>query len=330
MLSPEWRRWAADNLLRGAAPEKVIDALTGQGVPSREAKARVAEIIASPIFAAAREHARRARQLDMILDLSRQIARRSPAPHDVERVAGLDADSFYRRYYATGTPVILTDLVPSWPAAAWTFETLRDRWGDVNVKITDRRESDPRYDMRAAALTQTTTMRALIDRILATESSNDFYMVAQNRNLEDEALSAIFEDVGYERGILDAKRTAGCTALWVGPAGTVTPLHHDTANILFCQIRGDKRVRLIAPSETALLEGATAMYAAVDPEQPDAAPALADVLVRDVVLRPGDALFIPVGQWHHVRALTASISLAFVGFARDANRYDDYRPGSIG
>ena len=90
-------------------------------------------------------------------------------------------------------------------------------------------------------------------------------------------------------------------------------------------------MKLIAPRESALLEGATAMYAAVDPEAPDldAFPAFRDVLVQDVVLGPGDALFIPVGWWHHVRALSASISLAFVGFARDPNHYDDYRPGSM-
>jgi lysine-specific demethylase 8 len=31
----------------------------------------------------------------------------------------------------------------------------------------------------------------------------------------------------------------------------------------------------------------------------------------DVVLGPGDVLFIPRGWWHHVRALSASFSVSF-------------------
>jgi ribosomal protein L16 Arg81 hydroxylase len=45
------------------------------------------------------------------------------------------------------------------------------------------------------------------------------------------------------------------------------------------------------------------------------------VIVRDFVVGPGDALFIPVGWWHHVRALDVSVSLAINGFAKP-NRYD--------
>jgi hypothetical protein len=308
-----------------------VDALRSQGVPAREAERRVEEILASPAYAAAAPHARRARQLETILSLQRRVARRGPDPEGVERVEGLSADAFFARYYATSTPVIIPDLIPSWPAAGWTMGTFRDRFGDATVKITDGREADPDYDMHAAVRTREVKMRELVDRIEATEASNDFYMVAQNRNLEDPALEGVFDDMRFDRGILDPTRRAGCTALWLGPAGTVTPLHHDTANILFCQIRGEKRVKLISPLEICLIEGATAMYAAVDPEVPDLSrhPWLADVLVREVVLGPGDALFIPVGWWHHVRALSASISLAFVGFARDVNDYDWYRPGAV-
>ena len=41
---------------------------------------------------------------------------------------------------------------------------------------------------------------------------------------------------------LDPARREGSTALWFGPGGTVTPLHHDTSNILFGNVYGAKRL----------------------------------------------------------------------------------------
>ncbi|WP_437764939.1 cupin-like domain-containing protein [Sorangium sp. So ce281] len=50
---------------------------------------------------------------------------------------------------------------------------------------------------------------------------------------------------------------------------------------------------------------------------------------KDVVLDPGEALFIPVGWWHHVRALDAGISLGINSFPFH-NNFDWYRPSNIG
>jgi len=108
----------------------------------------------------------------------------------------------------------------------------------------------------------------------------------------------------------------------------VTPLHHDTSNILFCQIYGRKRFRLISPLEVGLLERARSLYSTVDPESPAGTRALAGMGVIDFVLGPGEALFLPAGYWHHVRALDVSISLALNHFARP-NHFDWYRPGDV-
>ena len=262
--------------------------------------------------------AREARRLGQVVKM--QARARDTAEQPIARVEAIDAGTFYERFYATGSPLLVEGYARDWPAAAWTLETFRTRWGDAEVRITEGREADPYYDMRSAEHTRTSTMRALVDRIEATDASNDFYMVANNKNLDDPALAGVRDDLRLDDGILDPTRFRGCTALWLGPAGTVTPLHHDTSNILFVQLRGRKRFRLFAPWETSLFEGATAMYAAVDPERDQV-----DAREHVVELGPGDALFLPVGWWHHVRALEASISLAFVGFHRD-NEFDWYRP----
>jgi ribosomal protein L16 Arg81 hydroxylase len=110
----------------------------------------------------------------------------------------------------------------------------------------------------------------------------------------------------------------------------MTPLHHDTTNILFCQLHGRKRVELVAPNETALLiDNLDGFYSKVDVAKLGAAkhPALQRMLVKSTVLGPGDALYIPAGWWHQVTALDVSISFSLLGFRRP-NDFDWYRPGS--
>ena len=153
-------------------------------------------------------------------------------------------------------------------------------------------------------------------------------LIANNRNLARPELRPLLLDIALPSGYFDPSpgRAARCGALWFGPAGTVSALHHDTSNILLCQIFGRKRVRLYPPDEPRLLAAARGVYSDLDPER-DAAGLAGRGL--DVVLAPGEALFLPVGWWHHVRALDVSISLAFNHFLWP-NDFDWYKPGTLG
>lgn len=115
---------------------------------------------------------------------------------------------------------------------------------------------------------------------------------------------------------LDPRLGDGGVFFWYGPAGTVTSLHHDTSNIFMAQVRGRKRVRLISPTELEFLYNDIGVFSPIDCDNPDLArwPQFAKVEVREVQLAPGDVLFIPVGWWHHVRALDVSITVSFTNF----------------
>lgn len=107
------------------------------------------------------------------------------------------------------------------------------------------------------------------------------------------------------------------TNVWIGTAGTWTPVHRDPYHNLFCQIVGKKHVRLFAP------DAAPNLYLSDDPLQkntstlessspdpvryPSYIAALADSW--QVVVRPGDMLFIPKGFYHSVEGLTKTVSV---------------------
>ncbi|HTN89926.1 MAG TPA: cupin-like domain-containing protein [Sorangium sp.] len=325
-VAPEWWRWATENLLRGVAEGLVSEQLQAAGVSGAQARELISAIVGSPIFLAARPFARAARQHEMLARLQQRMAAAARDPTEIPRRSGVSAAELRDVYVAGNIPVILTDVVTRWPAfGRWTPAYLSETFGDVVVDVTTGRLSDPDYDMYAARHTESTSLRDFVARIEAARTeTNDFYMVANNRVLERTRLGALLSDVVLPDGYCAAQRLLGSSALWLGPAGTVTPLHYDTSNILFGQVYGRKRYRMIAPFETSLFEGARAMYAARDPEQGSMDP----VLVKDVVLEPGEALFIPVGWWHHVRALDASISLGINSFPFH-NNFDWYRPSNV-
>lgn len=283
----------------------------------------VAEIAASPELTAARQASRRLRQVETIHRLGRALAETAADPEAIPRRPGLTAAQFYAEHYAGWRPVVVPGFAADWPARRWTPEGLAARFGSVEVAVTDDRERDPDYDMNTPRHTRRVSLAAFVERIRAVGTSNDCYMVAQNRVLEDPAMAPLMRDVPFDAAWFRPDRWRGCSALWLGPAGTVTPLHHDTCNIMFVQLYGRKRITLASPLETTLLDGARSMYAAVDPEGDAGA-----VRFRQVVLDPGDAVFLPVGWWHHVRALDVSISLALTNFCR-ANSFDWYRPGAV-
>jgi hypothetical protein len=326
-LVDAWEGWIAENLLRGASHDEVALGLVEEGLDETEARARVRSIASGPIFRAALPFARESRRLRTFarLDRARWVA--LPHPTEVPREPWPGRDAFFERYWAPGAPVIFTDVVTRWPAMErWSLASLEARFGDAEIRITSGRDAHGRdYDVDAKELETSTTLREYVARIRREPVSNDHYMIARNRNVRD-VLAGLLDDVVLPKDVFRDDVSDGA-AFWLGPAGTVTPLHHDTSNIFFCQVVGRKRYRMIAPLEIGVLDGARSMYAAVDPEAPDLErfPWWKSVIVRDFVLSPGEALFIPVGWWHHVRALDVSMSLAINAFDRP-NRWDWYVP----
>jgi len=324
-LSPQWRAWVTENMLLGADPDLIRAQLVQRGVPDAAAKDYLSTLQDMPEFQGARSATRRTRQFETILRLPKVLAAQSETLR-VSRIPELDGPAFYAEYYSQNRPVVIPDFASNWPALErWTPTYFKESFGQVEVRVTSDRERDPHYDMRHEEHTETVTMTDYVDRVLASDSSNDLYMVANNRNLETPALAPLMDEVEFDPDYLDGERWRGSAALWLGPTGTITPLHHDTCNIMFIQIYGRKRVHLFAPYETALLQDAHAMYAGVDPEAlPRNFPAEPYV----VDLGPGDAIFLPIGWWHHVRALDVSISLAVTNFHRP-NRFGWYVPGAV-
>jgi len=316
-LADEWRRWIAEALHTGAAPHTVVEELVASGAPRALAALEV-----DTIATANSSLSNRLRRAELALELTASLMR----GHDLETRTLCDRQTFRRDYLSTHTPVIFSDVDALLGIAdTWTPRYLVQRAGDCTVRVSADRDADPRHyvhperefrEMRLASLVER------IERLAASGASNDVYMVSRNRAL-DGPLGVILDDIAAVPEFLRQDTWRRAVSLWLGPAGTHTPLHHDTSHILFCQIYGAKKLRLVQASEPALLFGSThaTFYTDVDPVE-------AGARVHDILLTPGTGVYIPLGWWHEVDALEPSISLSFTGFV-DARANDTYRPGGF-
>ncbi|KQV45944.1 cupin-like domain-containing protein [Duganella sp. Root336D2] len=229
----------------------------------------------------------------------RTSARALPAIDAVPRVRPMSATAFRTRA-REGLPFLIPGAVARWPICALGPEVLRERFGDVHVRARVGDYIGTAFAPDRAMLD--TTMREYLDLAAVTEGLPPYL-----GNLELRELNSLchwptyFEKMGPPR-------------FWIGPAGTVTPLHSDFDDNIFAQVWGTKRIFLSPPHHDEFLysrEANPVLFGSpFDPESPDFEryPLARQATMIEVIVQPGDMLYVPAGWYHQVRALTFSLS----------------------
>jgi ribosomal protein L16 Arg81 hydroxylase len=317
-LPIEWRRWAAVALMKGAPLPEVLGTLAEQGFPEGDAIRYTASLYDDPAFDAGRWLSQQLQKVNSVLTMRETMRALSDVPLDVDRRSGVSQKEFLDRYYSQNTPVLMTDSCDQWPALSlWNGAYLVEKLGSTEVEVMAGRESDPEYEINANEHRFMMPFDEFVAKIEGASRSNDTYLVANNKLLAAEAALPLWDDFTLDERYLVADPQRNHAFLWFGPAGTVTPLHHDTINVLFNQIDGWKHFILIPSLEVHRVYNELAVYSAVDPLKPDFEeyPLFADAQQIHLDVGPGQTLFIPAGWWHHVEATEASISISFTNFA---------------
>jgi ribosomal protein L16 Arg81 hydroxylase len=179
------------------------------------------------------------------------------------------------------------------------------------------RNADPDFEVNAARHRAPVRFAEYVDKVYSGAVTNDYNLVANNGFFQRFATHRLLKDLAPSLPYLRSVPAGQQCFLWFGPAGTLTPLHHDTSNILVAQIAGRKRYRLVPSTQWQCVYNRRGVFSDVDPESPDLTrfPRFRQATVLDFVLEPGQVFFIPVGWWHHVRSLDVSISVSFTNFA---------------
>jgi hypothetical protein len=223
-----------------------------------------------------------------------------PVISSVPRLGRLDAAAFRARA-AAGLPFLITGVVNRWPLSSLTPQTLRENFSHLQVRA---RVGD--YINTAFAPDRAMQDMSMLDYLdLVDAGTHD--LPPYLGNLELRELNRLCHWPGYFDKM-------GPPRFWLGPAGTVTPLHCDYDDNIFAQIWGTKRIFLAPPHHDEFLytseANAILFGSPFDPDAPDfdKFPLARQATMIECVVNPGDLLYVPAGWYHQVRALTFSLS----------------------
>jgi hypothetical protein len=264
----------------------------------------------SPEDALARKQAREQKDAEVrgvasiaaMREAIKRASRDLPVISEVPRVGVLDADGF-NALAAKGLPFIITGLVGKWPLCALTPQTLREEFGELQVRARVGDYINTAFAPDRAM--QDMSLRDYLDLVADADADPD--LPPYVGNLEMRALNRLCHWPTYFKKM-------GPPRFWLGPARTVTPLHCDYDDNIFAQIRGVKRIFLAPPHHDEFLypreANAILFGSPFDPEAPDfdKFPLARQAALTECIMQAGELLYVPAGWYHQVRALTFSLS----------------------
>jgi len=121
------------------------------------------------------------------------------------------------------------------------------------------------------------------------------------------------------------------TKVFIGPAGTISRLHHDTyaTHTWLSQIRGRKQFICYPPEDHDKLcddhmEDADGRVSMFDPSAPDFEryPKAKEARVFNAVVEEGETVVLPSRWWHWTKSLTPSVTL-MRNFVNEVN-FEEY------
>jgi tRNA wybutosine-synthesizing protein 5 len=238
--------------------------------------------------------------------------------HDIERLPmkDLSDDSFIKRYVQTNRPVLITDGADGWPARRrWSSPYLRHVVGGkrISIKYNDSGVFD--YNKHGPD-ERVNSLEVSMDRAI----SLIYSAKAPRHYIQQASIGKSFPELASDivvPSLITSRHKQHMENIWFGAKCCKTPLHYDIADNLFSQIVGRKRVLLFPPEESGHLYpavGATLAHCSrinvFDPdlqEFPLFQRALS--MATDMVLEPGNMLYIPSRWWHAIESLDVSISV---------------------
>jgi hypothetical protein len=272
-------------------------------------------------------------KLAWVLKIQQRQRALSTAANGIARRIDLSGEEFLNQHYALSRPVVLENAVGDWPACKkWSPRYLREKIGDRIVEYQGNRTSDPDFELNKDRHKRRSSFAEFMD-LIATGNGNEHYITAYNSAVNQDALACLGDDLGKLDQYLRHEPGRPEAMFWIGPKNTFTPLHHDLTNNLLVQFVGRKRVILASPAETPRLYNDVHVFSRVSNlTAPDLDlaiyPLVEGVAFEEVMLNPGDALFIPIGWWHQITSLDFSVSATYTNFNWPNDGWQDHPAGA--
>ncbi|MDM0111846.1 cupin-like domain-containing protein [Variovorax sp. J22R133] len=326
-MTREWVRWVAEQAMRGCSPDSMLEVMAAAGLDEFVSSAVIEGVFSNPICIAGEQQTQLLRKLESVAANVQRLWELDPQYEKVDKRANITEAEFLSRYVQACRPVVLTGHTDDWPAMQrWSPADLKKRFGHLEVEIQADRHANPSYEQDKLSHRRQVRVADFVDQVVSGGASNDYYLTANNEALRKPGFSPLLDDIGTLPPCCDRSQLSRCSSFWFGPAGTITSLHHDKVMLFHTQVVGRKRWRMISPLQTPRLYNTNAVFSPISLDAPDHArfPLFKGVKVLDVIVEPGETIFLPPGWWHQVNALEMSLSFSYTNFALPIDNLFEY------
>ena len=232
----------------------------------------------------------------------------------IEELQELDPATFKKKYFNSKRPVLIKGFANEWEAKKkWDLDYFLNLKEDREILLLSENfiQDDNRYTKASfkkyiQMLKDSETGKEKVKEYLTTLNIFEYYP-----HLKSEVDFSLFEN---ETKINEV-------TAWIGPSGTISGFHADTANNMYAQIRGKKMFIICSadfnkqmyPSDKHIFE-AVASQVDINNFDSERFPRFNDVTFIKAILEPGDVLYLPQKWWHYVQSLDPSISISNFGY----------------
>lgn len=229
----------------------------------------------------------------------------------VERRSGLNRETFASEYLGPLKPVVFTDLIADWPATnKWTIEFFKEKYGHLKVPVVSKNFSKPGKGYLSKDMT--IPFQEYLE--IMESGPSDLRIFAWNIFWKAPELRLDFSIPDIMDGFVNE-----VPFFFFGCEGSRVSLHYDLdmSHVFLSQLHGRKRVILFPPDQSKLLYHLPFTVAShVDVLNPDyeTYPALREIKGIEVMLMPGETLYIPRGYWHYIEYTDGGYSISLRAF----------------
>ena len=229
----------------------------------------------------------------------------------IQARSALDVDEFKNGFFKNSEPVVYRGAAKDWPCCKkWDLNYFKDAVGKKNVLLVDingltSKKSETGFEILPVS-----------DLVTNIREGGEKYLRFSPLLQHDPGL---VKDLNLDwLGRLKSRWSIGVTYyLFMGGKGTVTHLHCDQPCNLFIQVYGRKKWTLISVDQSHMVYPQATQTAYFKSE--------ADLGIKlnekhslinkakkwEVILEPGDILYIPPHVWHYVENLSETIAVGY-------------------
>ncbi|WP_316214639.1 cupin-like domain-containing protein [Bradyrhizobium sp. SZCCHNR2035] len=263
--------------------------------------------------------------------------------NSIERREKMSVEEFRREYSEPSRPVVLANLFDGQPLARLrTAELFAEKFGEMPIMTYEHYDDMNRRALvslimggqqqaqETKPLEKMTTVREYMEEI--GKNPKYLYLCSESpQKLWPAEFRSSFKFPEYCRDE-NGKLADLDPELWLGPGGYITHMHYDAdgRDNLLHQVFGRKRF-ILAPPSSAKRIGSILNKGIFSPEslnESDRNDWISFIGGCEVVLEPGETLFIPALWWHYAEYLSTSFSIVIRHNRSDEIRafYDHVQP----